>query len=197
MIVINIKNLNMKTVLLNLTLVLLGFICNAQRTISLEEWDMYLNTEEGIPEDVSYIKDTKNQLNPFVGIWKGSYNGKTFEFKFEKKIKSGEDAIKLDRIMGEVIITENRNNFLFNRSHREVHSLSGLNFQRNTYMLHFSVKPECNDSGYVYIEIRKNNSKKMTLYFSRDTGWYDPKKCPNYSTYKVLLPEDKIELTKQ
>ena len=61
----------------------------------------------------------------------------------------------------------------------------------------FVVNVAYNDSGDVFIEVRKNNSNEMTQYFYKDGGIYNPAKCPNYDTYIPLLPKDKIVLTKQ
>ena len=63
--------------------------------------------------------------------------------------------------------------------------------------MEFVVNAAYNDSGDVFIEVSKYDSKKMYLHFDKDGGIYNPAKCPNYDTYVPLLPKDKIVLTKQ
>ena len=43
---------------------------------------------EGCPdlENITYVKDTNNRLDQFIGIWKGTYGGKQYEIKLEKKL---------------------------------------------------------------------------------------------------------------
>lgn len=60
-------------------LILLSVIaisCNAQ---------IYpLNTSlDNIPND-AYLKDTNNELDKYVGLWKGSWNGKTLYLELRK-----------------------------------------------------------------------------------------------------------------
>lgn len=191
----------MKNIIIVLSVVFGGFSINAQRTITLREAYDYNAKPEGIPEDVSYVKDTNKELDRFVGIWRGSYNGKTYEFRFEKKIQSA-TSIKWDVLIGRVLIKNSSNIIIYstlNTPDNETY-MDGYTFQRNTYMFHFfSVSTDyCNDSGVVFAEIKKDNPNKMRLYFDRDRTLYNPEKCPNYATYQTTLPENiELQLTKQ
>lgn len=190
----------MKPILTSLTILMFALSCQAQRIISLEEAYTYSRSADGIPEDVSYVKDTNNRLDQFVGTWKGSANGKYYTIQFVKLINYGEYSIKWDEILGNILITDTGGNVLhnsFGQSYDAVGNLTGLNFQRNTYMMYFAANGACNDSGNVFVEVKKLNPNEMTLYFMRDTEFIDPIKCPNYTTYVPLLPKDKMTLVKQ
>lgn len=43
-----------------------------------------LNTSPGDIPDNAYIKDTNNELDKYVGVWKGNWNGKTIYLDLRK-----------------------------------------------------------------------------------------------------------------
>ena len=85
----------MKNIILVIILFITGVSCKAQTTISLEQAYQYSKSDDGIPETVTYVKDINNRLDQFVGTWKGSYNGKNYEFKFIKKLNYNDNTIYL------------------------------------------------------------------------------------------------------
>jgi hypothetical protein len=66
----------MKNIFL-LTIILLSFSCKAQQTYSLD------TDYETIP-NYSYLKDINNELSPFIGIWKATFNDKEITIKVDK-----------------------------------------------------------------------------------------------------------------
>lgn len=183
------------------------FLCKAQVIGTLEQFEECSkrpNRDElGCPdlEDITYVKDTNNRLDQFVGTWKGSANGKQYEIQFEKKLQYGDNNRKWDKILGRMIIKDASGNTIFSSMNiplDEAGILRGANFQSRVYILTFVANSYCNDSGEVFIEITKANSNKMTLYFDREQSIiFKPEKCPNLATYVPLLPKDKMTLTKQ
>ncbi|WP_092735736.1 DUF6705 family protein [Riemerella columbipharyngis] len=188
----------MKKIILVFALMIICNI-NAQRTISLAQAYEYFKSPNGIPEDVSYVKDTNNDLNKFIGTWKGNYDGKTYIFRFIKKIKSGEYDIKWDYLVGKLKVTDNKGNILYNTFSLDDDKtyFSGTYLQHQSYIMDFIVNTYCNDSGVVFLRIYDNQPNKMKVLFDRDRTWYDPKKCPNYETYETTLPQKSFVLTKQ
>ncbi len=176
---------------------------NAQNTISLDQAYLYFNGSEGIPDNVSYVKDINNKLNPFTGKWIGAYDGKTIEIQFEKKINDGNSNLFWDRLYGRLLIKDSSNgNVLLNSMNNNLTDIGvmiGYTFQQNTYMLNFVYKYECNDIGMVYIEKSNTIPNSITLYFNRNSDLvYDlNSQCPNYNNYKTILSLNKITLTKQ
>ena len=171
----------------------------------LEECAMRPNHDEGCPdlENITYVKDTNNRLNQFVGIWKGSYNGKQYEIKLEKKISYKffpTSATSWDRIIGRMLVKDSSGNVIYNSMNKADKDtyFSGDNFQRRSYIMTFVGNYDCLESGNVFIETKLNNPNEMTLYYSQDKdGLLNPAKCPNFSTFTPLLPGDKMTLTKQ
>ncbi|WP_144283910.1 DUF6705 family protein [Chryseobacterium echinoideorum] len=83
----------MKNIIL-FTILLLTLSCKAQ---------IYpLNTSPSDVPDNGYIKDTNNELDKYVGVWKGSWNGKTVYLELRKiKYYSQMGKLYMDRIFGE------------------------------------------------------------------------------------------------
>ncbi|MEY8759711.1 DUF6705 family protein [Chryseobacterium tongliaoense] len=194
----------MKNTLFISTFLLMMISCKAQVIGTLEQFEECQkrpNRDEGCPDldNITYVKDTNNRLNQFVGTWKGSFAGKQYEIHFEKIIQFGDD-IKWDRIFGRMIIKNNSGTIIYNslnKSLSETGLLRGSNFRGRVYLLSFVANSYCNDSGEAFIEISKTNPNQMTLFFDRDKTSFNPAKCPNFSTYVPTLPKDKMILIKQ
>lgn len=88
-----IKNITMKNIinLFILILIISSFSCKAQTVATLQQMEeCRKRPKRGVEpcpgmENVTHVKDTENRLDKFVGIWKGTFNGKQVELKLEKK----------------------------------------------------------------------------------------------------------------
>ncbi|KFF23025.1 DUF6705 family protein [Chryseobacterium sp. JM1] len=197
----------MKNKIYIFTLLLMVLSLKAQVIGTLEQLEECTNRpnhdEEGCPdlENITYVKDTNNRLDQFVGIWKGSFGGKQYEVHFEKKLQYGEEDIKWDRIFGRMIIKDSNGNIIYNSLQKTLSDtglLRGGNFQGSVYVLDFIANIYCNDSGAIFIEVSKNNPNQMYMLFDRDQKTYNPDKCPNFTTYVTVIPRNnKITLTRQ
>lgn len=91
----------MKNILIFVTIILVTS-CKAQ---------IYpLNTSPSDVPDNGYIKDINNELDKYIGLWKGTWSGKTvyLELKKNKKYYSGTNSYYIDEIVGErKIIAQN------------------------------------------------------------------------------------------
>ncbi|HIC8757912.1 DUF6705 family protein [Elizabethkingia anophelis] len=188
----------------NYLIIFTVFLCSmaySQTTISLEQAAAYQKVDTiGIPESVQYVKDTNNKLAPFVGIWKGTDNrGRSYEIRLIKKENYGKWDLKWDKLLGRIQIKDASNNILYSSLNNVDGNtfLNGENFQHNTYVMYFVGNAACNDFGNVFIEIPKSTPNKMTLFYAPDSDILNPAKCPNVSTYELLLPTDKITLDRQ
>jgi hypothetical protein len=198
----------MKSRLFILTLFLVIVSCKAQVIGTLEQFEecaMRPNHDEGCPdlENITYVKDTNNRLNQFVGTWKGSYGGKQYEINLEKKVNYKyfpTSKTSWDRIIGRMLVKDNSGNIIYNSMNKPDNNtfFSGDNFQRTVYVMSFVGNYDCLESGDVFIETKINNPNEMTLFYSQDKdGLLNPAKCPNFSTFVSLLPTQKMTLTKQ
>lgn len=82
-----------------------------------------LNYKEDVP-DGAYYKDINGDLDKYLGLWKGEWNGKTLylELKKVKTFSSGYPAYYKDRILGERKIIDANGNI-------EIDRISNFNYQ--------------------------------------------------------------------
>ncbi|GEN69650.1 DUF6705 family protein [Chryseobacterium rhizosphaerae] len=199
----------MKNRLFILTLFLIIISCKAQVIGTLEQFEECSKRpnrdQDGCPdlENITYVKDTNNRLDQFVGTWKGSANGKQYEVKLEKKINYKDDPSDVrsfDRIIGRILIKDSSGNIIYNsmnKSDKDTYFF-GDNFQNRSYLMYFVGNYNCLEAGNVFIETRINNPNEMKLFYSQDKdGILNPAKCPNFSTYVPFLPTQTMILTKQ
>ena len=198
----------MNKIIIILITLILAISCKAQVIGTLEQFEectMRPNHDEGCPdlENITYVKDTNNRLDQFVGTWKGSYGGKQYEIKLEKKINYKDeptDALSWDMIIGRILIKDNSGNIIYTSMSKPDNNtyFFGYNFQRTTYIMHFIGNYDCLESGNVFIETGINNPNEMTLFYLQDPdGLLNIAKCPNFSTFVPLLPPNKMTLIKQ
>ena len=172
--------------------------CTAQ-TVSLETMAQCKSQPETCPV-ATYIKDVNNLLNKYVGTWKGSLNGKNYEFNFIKKENFGfDDNLKRDRLIGRVKITnsngiEEYNNFIKQDTEPD---FFGDNFQKDlkAYLMRFAGgKVGCIDYGYAYMWVKSGTPNNMSVDFYPDND-IATQDCSNFET---TLPTNQIiHLTKQ
>ncbi|WP_353148619.1 DUF6705 family protein [Chryseobacterium sp.] len=168
-------------------------------TVSLETMAQ-CDLSSGNCPNAAYVKDINNSLNKYIGTWKGTLNGKSYEFNFVKKEKVGETR-KWDRLIGRLKIT-NSNGIIefnnFNKTDIELEKeFGGFNFQKDlkAYMINFfGGKLGCIDYGYAYLRIKPETPNQMGINFHPD---YDivTQDCSGFLT---TLPTNQIiHLTRQ
>ncbi len=199
----------MKNGLFILMSFLMMISCKAQIIGTLEQFEECSkrpnHDTEGCPdlENITYVKDTNNRLNQFVGTWKGSYGGKQYEITLEKKVNykdNPNDDMSWDRIIGRILVKDSQGNILYNStSYPDGKTyFGGYNFQGKTYVMHFVGNYNCLESGSVFIYTKNGNPNEMVLFYSQDSDMFlVPSKCPNYSSFTPLLPSEKMTLVKQ
>ncbi|MCT2564274.1 DUF6705 family protein [Chryseobacterium herbae] len=199
----------MKNTIFIFTFLCMILSCKAQVVGTLEQFEECSNrpnSDDGCPdlENITYVKDTNNRLDQFVGTWKGSANGKQYEIKLEKKTNYKffpESATSWDRIIGRILIKDSSGNIIYNsmnKSDKETY-FSGDNFQHRGYVMSFVGNYKCLESGSVFIETRLNNPNEMKLFYSQDKDGLitSSSQCPNFDTFVPLLPIEVMILTKQ
>ncbi|MBK0384449.1 hypothetical protein I5M32_15900 [Pedobacter sp. SD-b] len=187
-------------------MLLISISSYAQRTISFAEAAAYKNNPEGIPEDVSYVKDVDNKLPKFVGTWKGVAAGKSIELHLKQILHLPEDeyGFKLDQLVGRTLIKDaSTGDTLYNTLNIIDDNNTGFQgsyyfYNENYSMYFFNLNDDfCMDWGDVSITVSPTDPTKLKLYFVRRTGvMMEVSKCPNISTYVPILPKS-VELTKQ
>lgn len=83
-------------IILAISLFVLCSTAKAQRTVSLRQHYSIIQTYRNSPDpvaagldegdDITYVQDVNNELNQFVGTWKGTNSNRSYEVIFVKKI---------------------------------------------------------------------------------------------------------------
>lgn len=158
----------------------------------------------------SYIKDTNNEYNKYVGLWKGNWNGKTIYIELkkikhfnddntnpyykdeifgERKIIAADGSVEIDRITN------------FDYPNSEIWGMgipTGINGM-NYPSLMFYPKDMCNM--FARLVITNITTTQMTLHLIGMEG-YQQANCiheayrQQYGEYPINFPKD-IVLTKQ
>jgi len=188
----------MKQILLIL-LPFLTILCKAQ---------IYpLNHKEEVPNG-AYYKDLNGELDKYIGLWKGTWNGKTLYLDLRKnKYKLGNDSnyIYRDMILGERKIINSNGNIEIDRisnfdyQHPEFDGI-GFNLKNvNIKRLYFYPKNMCRKTAT--LDITNFTGNQMTLHFEYlpsiiDTNCQHNAYVDQYGDFPINFPKD-IVLTKQ
>lgn len=172
---ITMKN-KIKTAMIAICLAIINYSCYAQRSVSLRTYEQmrnnYINgtdrSDDG--EDISYIKDTNNELDKFVGTWKGAISNRNYEVSFVKRTnyKRYVGAEKSwDLLIGWITVKDDSGNVIFTNTNKTEarNGFFGENFQTNTntYRMYFSGKCT-NDAGNAFLSIDATTGKMRIGY---------------------------------
>ncbi len=154
----------------------------------------------------AYLKDLNNELDKYVGLWKGNWNGKTLYLELKKVKYHYEDnnyPLFVDMILGErKIINANGNVEIDRIANFDLTSpeIRGMFYDVNGDInFRFSPKNMCLKQALLYIKSFTNN--QMTLHFEYEPSRYDPNCVHNayvdqHGDFPINFPKD-IVLTKQ
>ncbi len=166
-----------------------------------------LNTGVYDIPDNAYLKDTNNELDKYVGVWKGEWNGKTLflEFRKIKYYNEGNHPYYKDRIFGERKIIGSNGTVEVDRISNfdiespEFRGIFGSLKNGNWKRMYFYPKDMCNKSAS--LDITNFTGTQMTLHFEYEPSFVDPTCKHNayvdqYGEFPVNFPKD-VVLTKQ
>ncbi|RZJ72056.1 MAG: hypothetical protein EOO47_22685 [Flavobacterium sp.] len=200
------KNI-IKIAVILVSLATLNNSCFAQRTISLRAFETLKNnyqngndtSDDG--EDITYIKDIDNELDKFVGVWKGSINNRNYELSVIKRTsyKRYVDAEKnWDLLKVWVTVKDNIGNVIFTNTNKPEKSngFSGDNFQTGTNIYRLNFTGNCyNDSGNAFLSINQTTGKMRLQYNILPDIKSDD--CPNGFVPVLPTNDEGVTLTKQ
>jgi len=158
----------------------------------------------GFFKDGYHIKDTKNELDKFVGTWKGSFMGNSYEFRIEKQLKYNDGYFFLDKLFIRSLIKDINGTTLLNTITTPLEDLyfKGRKFTSknyDNYLLMYIEDMKCNLQGDVYFTIFENNTKiKVELFIPFNI--VSKEECPDINKHSLLPQKRQNEfmiLTKQ
>ncbi|NMR33844.1 hypothetical protein HIO71_06425 [Chryseobacterium aquaticum] len=160
-----------------------------------------LNTYTAVPSN-SYIKDINNELVPYEGIWKGTWNSKTIYIYF-KRIKKLQDHLNnnpyyKDVLVGRFKIVDSNGLILFDDSQlpdneTKIEGIRFFTIPNKRYSLLYMDSDPCGITGDIYINFIDSTQTKLNWKFI-DTTEFLPGTCLN--PYTQILPSE-ILLLKQ
>lgn len=181
------------------------FIIIAIHSILLSCAQVYpLNTNTDVPND-AYIKDLNNQLLPYEGTWKATWDNKTI-FVYFKRIKKYLDHKEnnpyyKDVLVGKFKVVNSNGLILFDNTSLPDNDtkIEGGGFIKNTekYILHYNDFDICGINGSIRINFIDTFKTKLNWQYSDMTDIITPD-CQYYHTnpFPQPLPAN-IVLTKQ
>lgn len=163
-----------------------------------------LRTYSEVPAN-AYIKDLDNELPPYEGTWKGTWDGKTI-FLYIKKVKTYFNHLENKPYYNDILkakfkILDSNNLVLFDNTFLtdENSKITGNRFfsiPHNRYMLTYNDPDLCNTSGTINISFTDSTKTKLNwnYYYRNEIETVD---CQYYNMgIPQPLPEE-IILTKQ
>ncbi|MEC3877053.1 DUF6705 family protein [Chryseobacterium salviniae] len=187
--------------LIKLFVALLAISCKSQ-TVSLEQ-AAQCRDNPNCSMNYNYVKDINNTLNKYIGTWKGVYNGRTYEMKFNKNLYD-DMGMKKDEITGRlrIITTGNFPMTIYDNLNEPDDSKThfsglGLTTDLQGYRMIFSgsVPRGCINHGTVSLRINPSTPNQMRIFYISDKDIVVGE-CP--STFSQTFPEkQEIILTKQ
>lgn len=154
----------------------------------------------------AYIKDTNNELDKYIGVWKGTWSGKTLYLDLRKH-KVDRTFYSIDKILGERKILNSTGQIEIDRitnfdyNYPEINGpYSSLRY-RSSGKKAFSFYPKNMCGKGVILHIMEFTGNTMTLKFEYEPSHYKADCIHNsyiqqYDEFPINFPKD-IVLTKQ
>lgn len=192
----------MKKIIFIIGVLLISISCKAQ-IIPVEEHINYLDNEIEIP-DGSYIKDINNKLGKFVGVWKGVYNNRNYEFRVSKVVHTSKIRdLKIDKLKIKYKITEMNGDVVEDTTGIIGDSyliITGLYLSSSgAYVLYYQGRDSsCGQNGDLFINLMHNTIDKMVVYKAGLQEHTIEGDCPNGEAEQYFpIEASGLTLTKQ
>ncbi|MEY8758624.1 DUF6705 family protein [Chryseobacterium tongliaoense] len=191
----------MKITYLKTAIILLGLTLSS---LSCKTQVLPLNTAlTNIPNN-AYVKDTNDELVPYVGTYKANFNGKEITLyitKVENKLENSVDKnYYLDALVVKYVVKNSSGTVLqdtqnYNLQNNIISSYRIRSYD-NSVILYYS-GTNCG-VGWGNIYLKKINATQITWHYRPDDMVILPGKCPGNPDLTIYLPETKdLIFTKQ
>ena len=189
----------MKNILIIASIILSIVSCKAQHIIPVEDVVNYINSETGLMGDQNYVyvKDVSGTLNKFTGIWKGTYDNKSYEFRVVK-VTEDDGELKEDKLLIRYKIIDSDSTIIEDTTtlpNDSYYVIKGDYLAKSgSYVLKYIGKnSKCGQGGDVFISVYGTNNTKMQLFLHVYGETID---CTTGDAEQVL-PLNQMDLTKQ
>ena len=192
------NRIKMKNILYIGCIILSTISCKAQ-ILPVEEVVNYRNAEEGIPENITYIKDVNHLLDKYIGTWEGADSGKNYEVTINKiTVESEYRDLTRDELFMRYKITNTNGTVIINTLPLPDSNTLVLKGEyldpAGSYVLYYQGEDaDCGQNGDVFISVYGTNNTQMQLFLQ---VYGEVVECTTGYAEQVL-PIEPIILTKQ
>ena len=152
-----------------------------------------LRTYSQIPDN-SYLKDTNNEFDSYVGTWKGVWDGKIIYLKLDKITYKYFASINeyRDLLVGRFKTTDLNGNILFDNMNvfNDNVKIYGTYFRQSDdkYQLIYVYNDLCNRSGNVRINFTDSTKTQLQWHYFQDESFIDSS-CYYFGWLKANIPQ--------
>lgn len=179
--------------------VIISFFCKAQQVYPL-------NTDfDNVPQN-SYLKDLNNELEPFLGTYKATYQSKEITLfitketmKYFKSLNVYKDALAMRYIVknSNGAILQNTQNMTF-QTNQIIHTIYSQGIYNPQNIVWFNYGGTNCGVGWGAIELKKLNPTQISWEYRPNDIILDNNRCPAGNDINIYLPEAKdLIFTKQ
>ncbi|MDH6252836.1 hypothetical protein M2347_002563 [Chryseobacterium sp. H1D6B] len=188
----------MKKILFSITLII-SFSCHAQQAYPL-------NTDfDEVPQN-SYLKDLNNELDPYIGTYKATFQNMEITLyitkeimKFFKALNVYKDALSIRYVIknSSGAIIQNTQSMVF-QPNQSKHTIYSQGTYPNQNIVWFNYGGTNCNVGWGAIELKQINVTQISWEYRPNDIILDSSKCPSGTDINIYLPETKdLIFTKQ
>ncbi|AYN05476.1 DUF6705 family protein [Flavobacterium sp. 140616W15] len=197
---LTLKTNMMKKIIIIGMLIVCTLSCKAQ-VLPVENVVNYVNSKNGIPKNITSIKDVNHLLDKFIGTWKGTYEGKNYEFRV-LKITTKPGRITEEKLVMRYLITNSNGTVIEDTRalpDSSPYVIEGYYLDTTTYTLIYGGKiANCGQAGTIFIDfLQGSNNTKMTLFLSPEPMIISQTGCPNGRAKQIIPTVNQMTLLKQ
>ena len=157
-----------------------------------------------IPQNV-YIKDLNNSFDPFLGVWRGDFEGKAFYLKITKithhqvTLPSGKSyfedilvgSFKLEDLSSGMILIDN-----LSQVDPQLAKIQSVSYPRNGKLKFLYIDQDlCQFTASISLGLVPQGINLISYFFERQE-FAAPLDCPYYQDFPIYLPSGQLILTK-
>nr|WP_294925026.1 DUF6705 family protein [uncultured Flavobacterium sp.] len=190
----------MKKITIIAILLLSALQSKAQNIVPVEKAIDYWTVNKGIPAD-TYLKDVNNLFAPYIGIWKGTINNKTYTFFITKITETGNSRSEDVLIIHHLIVDNMGSTLEDTRLSKTRPHMRGWHFSKDlTYysLRYIGENSRCGRKGQIFVKRVNATTISLRLSPQPEPDMYNFTRCPGGKMAEQILPtETPVTLVKQ
>lgn len=193
----------MKKISLLIITAVITLSCSAQ-ILPLENYKSYIDAGNGIPDNITHIKDVNNALIKFNGTWSGTDTSTSYSYLIQAyQVTTTFYGVQTDEVHLRYKITNNTGTVLENTLNIDADNYKVVTgkylLEDGQYaMLYVGGKANCGQKGTIFLKPIINSNNTIEMIMIRDYDSINLNDCPNEEAAEQVMPINSyIILTKQ